>query len=113
DGVVVVGVAEQFLHSSHVLVHRIAQEVHSERLEHPAEKKPGQGMASGGLEHDLHRHLTLNPPPDRAPEVCAHGHHRNAASVAVPRTSRPPEKPTSITRGGLRSIGHSAYGFMT
>ena len=33
-----VGVAEQFLHSSHVLVHRRAQKVHHERLEHPAEE---------------------------------------------------------------------------
>jgi hypothetical protein len=29
------------------------------------------------------RYLTLNAPPDRAPELCAHGQHRNAASVAV------------------------------
>jgi hypothetical protein len=32
-------------------------------------------MASGGLEHDLHRprdlDLTLNAPPERAPELCA------------------------------------------
>jgi len=42
-------------------------------------------MASAGL--DLHRPRdldpTLNAPPDRAPELCAHGQHRNAASVAV------------------------------
>ena len=50
DGAVVVGVAEQFLHSSHVLVHRLAQEFHHERLEHPAEEESGRGMASGGLE---------------------------------------------------------------
>jgi hypothetical protein len=44
------------------------------------------GWSCGGLEHDLHRprdlDLTLNAPPDRAPELCAHGQHRNAASVA-------------------------------
>ena len=87
DGAVVVGVAEQFLHSSHVLVHRLAQEFHYERLEHPAEEESGRGMASGGLEHDLHRprdlDLTLSAPPDWAPELCAYGQDRSAASVAV------------------------------
>ena len=43
-----VEVAEQFLHSSHVLVHRLAQKVHHERLEHPAEEESGRVMASGG-----------------------------------------------------------------
>ena len=99
------------------LAHRLAQEVHSERLEHLAEEEPGRGMASGGLEHDLHRprdlDLTLNAPPDRAPELCAHGQHRKCGVCSGPWTSRPPGEPTSVTRGGLRSIGHSAYGFMT
>ena len=45
DGAVAVGVAEQFLHSSLVLVHRLAQEFHPERLEHPAEEESGRGMA--------------------------------------------------------------------
>ena len=63
---------------------RLDAVIHSERLEHLAEEEPGRGMASGGLEHDLHRprdlDLTLNAPPDRAPELCAHGQRRNAAS---------------------------------
>jgi hypothetical protein len=74
DGVVVVGVAEQFLHSSHVLVHRLGREVHHERLEHPAEEEPvgiwlrGVSNTSSTGPRDLY--LTLNAPPERAPE-CA------------------------------------------
>jgi hypothetical protein len=68
-----------------------AQEFDHERLEHPAEEESGRGMASGGLEHDLHRpreiDLTVNATPDRAPELPAHEQHRNAASVAGPWTS--------------------------
>jgi hypothetical protein len=84
-----VGVAEQFLHSSHVLVHRRAQKVHHERLEHPAEENRvglwlrvvSNTISTGGA-------ISSHPqcaPPDWAPELCADGQHRNAASVAVHR----------------------------
>jgi hypothetical protein len=74
-----------------VLVHRLGREVHHERLEHPAEEEPvgiwlrvvSNTSSTGPRDLDL----TLNAPPERAPELCAHRAASQCGVCSGPWTS--------------------------